>query len=153
VHEDDPWRGVLTALAIQRRPRPLAPDGTADDEQPIVRIGVATGSVVVTRRVEDRGVEYSTVGDTMRTADRLQQLAEPGTILISDTTRHAIDGCVDVERTAFEVESTATFRVIGPAPARLVRPPRLLRPLAPFVGRVHELGLLANLAARARGGR
>ena len=118
-----------------------------------MRIGIDTGPVVVSRRADDRGVDYSAVGETMRVAELLQQLAEPGAILISDATRRAVEGYVTLERTIGETGGVAAFRVTGAAPARLARPPRFMRTLAPFVGRVHELGLLVNLATRARDGR
>lgn len=153
VHEDDAWRAVLTALAIQRGVARLVPEPTSADERLAVRIGIDTGPVVVSRRADDRGVEYSAVGEPMRTADLLQQHAEPGAILISDATRRAVEGYVALERTAIESGGAAAFRVTGGAPSRLARPPRLMRTLAPFVGRVHEFGLLANLATRARSGR
>jgi class 3 adenylate cyclase/tetratricopeptide (TPR) repeat protein len=153
LHEDDPWRAVLTALAVQRGVAQLLPQPTSGDERLAIRIGIATGPVVVTRRVHDRDVDYSAVGETMRVADLLQQLAEPGTILISHATCQAVAGYVALERMTLEVGGAAAFRITGAAPARLVRPPRLMRTLEPFVGRVHELGLLANLATRARAGR
>lgn len=153
VHEDDPWRAVLTALAVQHRVAQLVPERRPDDERPALRIGIATGPVVVTKRLDDRGADYSAVGETMRVADLLQQLAESGTTLISHATRQAVEGYVPLERTSLEVGGAAAFRITGAAPARLVRPPRLMRTLEPFVGRVHELGLLADLATRARAGR
>jgi DNA-binding winged helix-turn-helix (wHTH) protein/tetratricopeptide (TPR) repeat protein len=153
LHEDDPWRAVLTALAVQRGVAALLPEPPPGDERPAVRIGIATGPVVVTRRVRDHDVDYSAVGETMRVADLLQQLAEPGTTLISHATRQAVEGYVALERTTLEVGGAVAFRITGAAPARLVRPPRLMRTLEPFVGRVHELGLLADLATRARAGR
>ena len=153
VHEDDAWRAVLTSLAIQRGLARLAPELTSGEERLTVRIGIDNGPVVVTRRADDRGVEYSAVGEPMRIADLLQQHAEPGAILISDATRHAVEGYVALERTAVEAGGAAVFRVTGGAPTGAARPPRLMRTLAPFVGRVHEFGLLANLATRARSGR
>lgn len=153
VHEDDAWRAVLTALAIQRGLARLVPELTSGHERPAVRIGIDTGPVVVSRRADDRGVEYSAVGEPMRIADLLQQHAEPGEILISDATRRAVEGYVALEQTAVEAGGAAAFRVTGGVSTRLARPPRLMRALAPFVGRVHEFGLLANLATRARSGR
>ena len=153
VHEDDAWRAVLTALAIQRGLARLVPEPTSEEERLAVRIGIDTGPVVVSRRADDRGVEYSAVGEPMRIVDLLQQHAEPGAILISDATRRAVEGYVAFERTTFEAGGAAAFRVTGGAPTRLARPPRLMRTLTPFVGRVHEFGLLANLATRARSGR
>jgi DNA-binding winged helix-turn-helix (wHTH) protein/tetratricopeptide (TPR) repeat protein len=153
VHEDDPRRAVLTAFALQRSVAALVAPPGPDDELPVLRIGVATGPVVVTRRIDDRGVDYSAVGETTRVADLLQQLAAPGTVLISSATRRAIEGYVELERTPLDVEGAPAFRVVGSAPRRAVRPPHLMRRLEPFVGRVHELGLLADVTMRARSGR
>ena len=153
AHEDDAWRAVLTALAIRRGLARLVPELTSEEERLAVRIGIDTGPVVVSRRADDRGVEYSAVGEPMRIADLLQQQAEPGTILISDAARRAVEGYVALATTTVEAGGAAAFRVTGGAPTRAARPPRLMRTLAPFVGRVHEFGLLANLATRARSGR
>jgi hypothetical protein len=83
----------------------------------------------------------------------LQQLAEPGTTLISHATRQAVEGHVALERTTIDVGGEAASRVGRAATARLTWPPRLMQRLEPFVGRVHEFGLLANLATQARAGR
>jgi len=155
VHEDDARRAVLAALAIQRRGAELAPPGSPDDEQPVVRIGLHTGGVVVSRRADERGVEYSAVGETMRIADLLQQLAEPRTILISDATARAVEGYVQVEPAAMDTRATGTaaFRVVGLAPDAAMRSPRPKRTLTEFFGRRQELALLADLASRALGGK
>ena len=131
VHEDDARRAVLAALAFQRRGAELAPPGSPDDEQPVVRIGLHTGAVVVSRRADDRGVEYSAVGETMRVADLMQQLAEPRTILISDATARAVEGYVQVEPAAMDTRATGTaaFRVVGLAPDAAMRSPRPKRTL------------------------
>jgi DNA-binding winged helix-turn-helix (wHTH) protein/tetratricopeptide (TPR) repeat protein len=152
VHEDDPWRAVLTAFATHRGAAALSPAEASDEETPVMSIGIATGPVVITRRVDDRGVEYAAVGETMRIAGLLQQLAEPGTILINDASRRAVEGYVALGP-PLEIGGAAAFLVIGAPPARVTRTPRLMRPLEPFIGRVHELGLLANLATQMRSGR
>jgi DNA-binding winged helix-turn-helix (wHTH) protein len=150
VHEDDARRAVIAAIAIERRRREAVPSDTPGEEQPLVRIGINSGAVVVSRRADVRGVEYSAVGETMRTADLLFQLAEPGIILISEATRRAVEGYVEVVRTPIEAAGMPAFRVLRPVSADQARPPRFTRTLTPFVGRVHELALLGDLAAQAR---
>jgi class 3 adenylate cyclase/tetratricopeptide (TPR) repeat protein len=151
VHEDDARRAVLAALAIQHGLTRLMP-GKAPDERPVARIGIDTGPVVVSRHADARGVEYSTIGETLRIADLLHQNADADTILISDATRQAVERHVDVIPTNIVINGLTAFRVIGPSPAKVHRSPRLARTLAPYVGRRHELGLLDNLAKRAREG-
>src|SRR5882672_5985512 len=75
AHEDDPWRAVLTALAIRDALARFAPAGTSHEDWPALRIGIDTGSVIVSRRAHDHGVEYSAIGETTRLADLLQQMA------------------------------------------------------------------------------
>jgi class 3 adenylate cyclase len=50
------------------------------------RIGVNTGPVVVGTIGDNLRMDYTAIGDTTNLAARLQQHAEPGTILISEAT-------------------------------------------------------------------
>ena len=151
LHEDDARRAALAALGIAARLRD-GPAGTPDEERVVVRIGISSGPVVVSRRTDDSGVEYSAVGETMRIAHLLQQLADPGSILISEATRRAVEGYVELARTDVVAAGEATFQVLRPSSAAQARPPRFTRTLAPFVGRRQELALLEDLARRARSG-
>jgi DNA-binding winged helix-turn-helix (wHTH) protein/tetratricopeptide (TPR) repeat protein len=148
VHEDDARRALLAALGIRRRLPELRPPAAGDEEPPLVRVALHTGPVVVSRRAGDRGPEYSAVGDTLRTGELLEQLADPDAVLISEATRRLVEGYVEAEPAAVDatVTGVAAFRVVGLAP----RPKRIL---AEFVGRRHELALLADLAALAASGR
>jgi len=155
VHEDDARRAVLAALGLRRRIGELLPGGTPDDERSVVRIGIHSGPVVVSRRADDRGVEYSAVGETMRVADLLQQLADPDTILVSEAARRAVEAYVQLEPVPIDarVAGTLVFRVIGIAPDAAWRLARLTRTLAPFVGRRYEVALLQDLAVQALAGK
>ena len=90
AHEDAPERAVRAALAIQATlgelsKRLLAERGVALR----ARIGIHTGIVVVGTVGNDLKMDYTAIGDTTNLAARLQSLAEPGTILISEAT-HAL---------------------------------------------------------------
>jgi DNA-binding winged helix-turn-helix (wHTH) protein/tetratricopeptide (TPR) repeat protein/nucleoside-triphosphatase THEP1 len=154
VHEDDARRALLAALAIQQRLRQTFGRGTPST-QPCIRIGIASGTVVVSRRADDRGIEYSALGDTMRIAGLLQQTAEPDSILISEATHRAVERYVRVDSVPIDVRAagSAAFRVVGLAPEASMRAPRPKRVLSEFVGRRHEAALLRDLSALALDGR
>jgi len=85
THEDHVRRALLAALGIQRA---LSGAGAAADRQRLdlpVRIGIHTGAVVFGPISDNFGLDTA-IGDTANLAARLQQAAEPGTILVSETT-------------------------------------------------------------------
>src|SRR6516164_295466 len=89
AHENDAERAVLAGLelvaAVARVRTPAA--------QPLaVRVGIATGVVVVGDIGDAVLREHALVGDTPNIAARLQTVAEPGTIVIAESTRRLIGG-------------------------------------------------------------
>jgi class 3 adenylate cyclase/tetratricopeptide (TPR) repeat protein len=87
AHEDDPERAVRTALAIRERFPSFAERVRAQHGGEVgLRIGIDTGEVVAGRDAVARG-ELMVTGDTVNVAARLQQLAEPGEVLVGDRTR------------------------------------------------------------------
>jgi class 3 adenylate cyclase/predicted ATPase len=94
AHEDDAERavraglGAIAATAILMTPRgePLA-----------ARIGIATGLVVVGDLVgEGAAQEELVIGETPNLASRLQNLAEPNTVVAADSTRRLVAGLFDM---------------------------------------------------------
>jgi class 3 adenylate cyclase len=83
AHEDDPHRAVRTGLEISeavrrlplRLPHPLQ-----------IRIGIHTGLVVVGEIGTSNKREILALGETPNLAARLQGLAEPDTVVISEAT-------------------------------------------------------------------
>jgi class 3 adenylate cyclase/predicted ATPase len=87
AREADAERAVRAALAVM-----AAVSGTpVQDEQLRVRIGIATGLVVVGERIGtgDAG-EQTAIGETPNRAARLQAVVEPNGVLIDDATRQQI---------------------------------------------------------------
>jgi class 3 adenylate cyclase/predicted ATPase len=90
AHEDDAERAVLTALEIVR----IVSTSTQSKESPgplgvasAVRIGIATGLVVVGDVIGERTEEHdSVVGETPNLAARLQALAPPNCVVIAPST-------------------------------------------------------------------
>ena len=91
------------------------------------------------------------VGDALRTAALLQQFAEPGDVLISDTTERAVAGHVHTEP-AGQVGRSAAFRVSGLRPhgQAMVRSGRVL---GTFIGRGREVSLLDGLLTQVVAGK
>jgi predicted ATPase len=88
AHEDDAERAVRAGLEIAAAVTSLETRGT---EQLAVRIGIATGLVVVGDLVgEGSAQEQAVVGETPNLAARLQALAEPGQIVLAGATRRLI---------------------------------------------------------------
>ena len=88
AHEDDAERAVRAGLEVAAAVSSLETRGT---ERLAVRIGIATGLVVVGDLVgEGSAQEQAVVGETPNLAARLQALAEPGQIVVAGATRRLI---------------------------------------------------------------
>ena len=96
AHEDDAERAVRAGLDIvdavaQARD---AGEGVALK----VRVGIATGLVVVGEIVgEGQAQEQAVVGETPNLAARLQALAEPGSVVVAESTRRLLGGAFELE--------------------------------------------------------
>lgn len=148
AHEDDPERAIRSALQIQteagRFEKELVASGTADEFK--IRVGVNTGLVVVGNIGSDLHMEYLAVGDTVNLAARLQSVARPGEIVISDRTKR-------LAGPAFEYLDLGELEIKGkaePVQVHRVRGEKIgvasTRGIAglrsPLVGRVRELSTL-----------
>ncbi|MBA3739574.1 MAG: AAA family ATPase [Chloroflexi bacterium] len=149
AHEDDPARALRAALAIRKRlvdlNRRLQSEGSPELE---VRIGINSGDVVST--AAPRAGEVMVTGDAVNVAARVQQLAEPGQILVGQRTvsaapsfRYRRLGARGVRGKATDVEVS---ELVGEAIGSAERGTALLR--APLVGREGELALMASIFER-----
>ncbi len=141
AREDDAERSVRAALDLVEAVRSLGPGIQA-------RAGVLTGEAAVTIGATNQGM---VAGDLVNTAARLQSAAQPGTVLVGESTMRAARAAI-----AFEPIGEQTLKgKVAPVPAH-----RALRVVAqrggegrsdlpepPFVGRGEELRLLKDLIA------
>lgn len=86
--ETDPENAIHAALAMRESLQQLRNAGEIKDKvaQLRMRIGIHTGSVVVSWLGERKGQDFVVVGDTVNLASRLQSLAPVNGILISHET-------------------------------------------------------------------
>ncbi|PYN04311.1 MAG: hypothetical protein DME07_03835 [Candidatus Rokuibacteriota bacterium] len=158
AHEDDARRAVLAALSIQRRLRDR-PSGPIDVRGDVtVRMGLNTGLVVVGTIGDNLRMDYTAVGDTTNLAARLQQTADPGSLLISEATHRLVEGAVHAERVAplrvkGKSEPVGAYRLLGLAPRRSAMEERPTRSLGRFVGRERDAGVLHDLFTQVTEGR
>ncbi|HEX9944664.1 MAG TPA: adenylate/guanylate cyclase domain-containing protein [Thermoanaerobaculia bacterium] len=157
AHEDHPLRAVLAALGLQRRLREDRTDlGESLGVDLAVRMGVNTGWVVVGGIGDHLRMDYTAVGDTTNLAARLQQNAEPGSILLSEATSRLLQGSVLLDplpplQVKGKAEPIRAFKVLGLGgqSEQAVLSGGLL---SPFVGRERELAVLEELREQAAEG-
>src|SRR5215471_2207060 len=156
AHEDHARRAVLAALALQRTLQE-ADVGKPYGEACQFRMGLNSGLVVVGSIGDNLRMDYSAIGDTTNLAARLQQHAEPGTILISESTTRLVQGSVRLEALApvevkGKTEPVTPYKVIGTLPRRSPIASRSERTLSPFVGREREVAALEALFTQVEAG-
>jgi len=157
AHEDDPERAVRAALDLMVSIREYAEEVRRGfGAELAMRAGIHTGQVVVGEVGAGSRVEYGAVGDAVNTTARLQAAADPGGVLISDTTYRQV-------ASLFEWGEPRTLQLKGKAEPVVAYPVKGLKdvsggrataePVAPMVGRDPELALGLELIDRLRNGR
>jgi class 3 adenylate cyclase/tetratricopeptide (TPR) repeat protein len=159
AHEDHAVRAAHAALALQRalaayREELLRSRGI--DFR--MRLGLNTGLVVVGAIGDNLRMDYTAVGDTTNIAARMQQLAEPGTIAVAETTAHQIEPYFELRQLGtFTVKNRArpvNARQLMAARAQVSRlDARTAHGLSPFVGRDDVLSTLQRAWSAAQRGR
>jgi predicted ATPase/class 3 adenylate cyclase len=159
AHEDHAQRAAHAALGMQRalaRYRDELQRRRGVDFR--VRLGLNTGLVVVGAIGDNLRMDYTAVGDTTNTAARMQQLAEPGQILVAESTQRLIAPYFRLsQRGTFQVKNreqpVAAWELHRPRAGVSRLAARAAHGLSPFVGRDDALAELERAWATARGGR
>src|SRR5262249_34138961 len=87
AHEDHAVRACYAALRMQESIKLYSDDVRRTEGIPIrIRIGLNSGDVVVRAIGSDLHMDYTAVGQTTHLAARMEQLAEPGTALLTSAT-------------------------------------------------------------------
>lgn len=154
-HENDAERATLSGLGIIEALAGFEPKN-ANDIKPAVRIGIATGLVVVGEIIgEGSAKEMTGVGETPNIAARLQALAKPNTMVIGSATHELIETefrCEDLGGLQLKgvAEPIHAWRVIGLAEAEHEVEESGPADGFPLVGRDEEIGLLLRRWAQSK---
>jgi class 3 adenylate cyclase/DNA-binding winged helix-turn-helix (wHTH) protein/tetratricopeptide (TPR) repeat protein len=152
AQEDHAWRAVRAALDLQQRLRAAFPGREfLPGEALTACVGVHTGWVVAGSHREAPPRSVVVGGDTTQGAMRLQALADPGTLLVSDTTLRLLRSTVHsaaygLVRMPGHADPLMAYTVQG------LDAPYATRLWSPFVGRQRELVAFDDLLARALAG-
>lgn len=93
--ERDAVKAVRAAIDMQRAMLSFNQELAAAGQPAIAMgIGINTGPAIVGFIGSDARLDYTAIGDTVNTASRLEHLAKPGQILISEHTMQALDASV-----------------------------------------------------------
>jgi class 3 adenylate cyclase/tetratricopeptide (TPR) repeat protein len=158
AHEDHAVRACYAALRMQESVKRYAADALrAADVTARIRLGLNSGEVVVRTIGSDLRMDYTAVGQTTHLAARLEQLAEPGTILLASGTFQLAEGYVEVRaRGAVPIKGLAgpveVFELVGAGAVRSRLQAAASRGLTGFVGRETELEQLRQALERAEAG-
>src|SRR5262249_13106427 len=150
---DDAERAIRAGLELIKCIGKL---GT-DPEQLKVRIGIATGTVIVGELVASAAADHPpVVGVTPNLAARLQAIAEPNTVVIGPSTRRLPGGLFEYAELGQRnlkgfSQPIPVWQVLGESTGSS-RFEALRSAKEPIVGREEELGTLQRLWAQAVGG-
>jgi class 3 adenylate cyclase/tetratricopeptide (TPR) repeat protein len=146
AHEGEAERAIRAGLDIVEA---MAALQIRDAGRLQVRIGIATGMVVVASG------ERNAVGETMNLASRLQTIAKPGTVIVSERVRRLSEGLFEYEDMGERelkgvTAPTHVYRVLGVTEAESRFDAASQSGLTPLVGREDEVGTLVSAWRRVR---
>ncbi|MCZ6591777.1 MAG: AAA family ATPase, partial [Alphaproteobacteria bacterium] len=157
AHEDDAARAINAGLGVVEAVGGLG--ASHGEVEPVaVRIGIATGPVVIGDIVGEGGAQEAAVtGETPNLAARLQEIAEPNTVVIAQTTHSLAGGLFDYDALGPQKlkginDMPEVWRAVGERRVESRFAAMHGATLTPFTGRDEELELLTRRWQRARDG-
>ncbi len=154
--EDAPLRACRAALSILDGLKAAAPELEAKyGHRPELRIGLNTGTAVVGKVQSGTDGAVTVLGDTVNFAARLQALAQPDSILMSEATHRLVQGIVEEDFAGEQSikgksDPQRIYRLNGIRKGVTRFEAALSRGLSTFVGREREIELLERALLEAR---
>jgi class 3 adenylate cyclase len=158
AHEDHAVRACYAALAMQEFMQRYAEEVQRTQGLAVqIRVGLNAGEVVVRAIGNDLHMDYSAIGQTTHLAARMEQLATPGSILLTASTLRLVEGLVRVNALGpipikGLTEPVEVFELVGVTAIRRRLQAAAARGLSQFVGRDQELVLLQQALQQAGAG-
>jgi class 3 adenylate cyclase/tetratricopeptide (TPR) repeat protein len=158
AHEDHAVRACYAALAMQATVQQYAAEVQRSYGVPVqIRVGLHAGEVVVRAIGNDLRMDYTAVGQTTHLAARMEQMAMPGSILLTQAVLRLAEGYVQVTPLGpMPVKGVAApvdvFELVGASGIRRRLQATAARGLTRFVGRDTELAALVQALGRAGAG-
>ncbi|MGC1736931.1 ATP-binding protein [Mycobacterium sp.] len=147
--EDHAIRACLAALGVQEEAKRLAVDVHARDGVDLkLRVGLNSGQVIA-GEIGSSALGYTTVGEQVGMAQRMESVAPPGGVILSESTARLVDGSAtlsDVELVQIKGADAPVpaYRLLSMAERAAVR-----RAESNLVGRRWELSAIESLLDRA----
>src|SRR5947209_8359790 len=155
AHEDHAVRACYAALRMQESVKKYAEEVRRSHAAVVkIRVGLNSGEVVVRAIGSDLRMDYTAVGQTTHLAARMEQIADPGAIVITPDTLALAEGYVQVTPLGPVPikglgEPVEVFELVGAGAARTRFEAAARRGLTRFVGRNAELEQLRDALDRA----
>jgi class 3 adenylate cyclase/tetratricopeptide (TPR) repeat protein len=159
AHEDHAVRACYAALRMQESVKTYAEAVRRSHGAVVkIRVGLNSGEVVVRTIGSDLRMDYTAVGQTTHLAARMEQLADPGAIVITPDTLALAEGYVQVKSLGPVPvkglpEPVEVYELTGAGTARTRLQAAALRGLTRFVGRDAEVEHLRRVLDQAGAGR
>ena len=153
AHEDHARRACHAALSAREELRAYASALRPRGLELSVRMGLNSGEVVVGKIGDDLRMDYTAQGHSVGLAARVQQLAAPGAVLLTEHTARLVEGffaLADLGLHAVKGVSVPVrvFELRGIGPLRTRLEASGLRGLSRLIGREAELAWLDSILAR-----
>jgi class 3 adenylate cyclase/tetratricopeptide (TPR) repeat protein len=158
AHEDHAVRACYAALVMQTSVKQYAAEVQRTRGVPLqIRVGLNSGEVVVRSVGSDLHTDYTAVGQTTHLAARMEQMAMPGSILITAEVLRLVEGYVQVKPLGPVAikglpEPAEVYEVTGAGLVRSRLQAAAARGLTRFVGRQPELDALCQALEQAGSG-
>jgi class 3 adenylate cyclase/tetratricopeptide (TPR) repeat protein len=159
AHENHALRACYAALRMQEYVGRYGDEMQRAVGLPIqIRVGLNSGEVVVGSIGSDLRMEYSAVGQTTHLAARMEQMAKPGSVLVTASTFGLAEGYVQARPLGLVpvrglAEPIEVFELLAATPSRTRLQVAAGRGLTRLVGREVELALLRQALQHAGTGR
>jgi class 3 adenylate cyclase len=158
AHEEDAQRAIHTGLGIIQTLQTL--NTRLEQGKGVrlaIRLGIHTGLVVVGEMGGEGRQEQLALGEPPNIASRVQGLAEPDTVVISEATYRLVQGYFDCQELGEQVlrgveQPVPVYCVLGDRGIQSRLDVASTRGLTPLVGREQEVGLLIERWEQAKEG-